>query len=136
MTLPSSSFQVSSISNPRTSRYQPRLFSRSLTVKLGDVEVSARELPRLTDFRGAAFARAGAFLFARPAVFFDLFAAIWSSRTKDAMTADALSQAARAVAARPALQRFQTGAGRSSPERGLGPVRATLSSPRWGRPSG
>src|SRR5215471_20191340 len=97
MTLPSSSFQVSSTSNPRTSRYQPRLFSRSLTVKLGDVEVSARELPPLPDFRGAAFARAGGFLFERPAVFFDFFfAAIWSSRMTDAMTTDASSQDAAA----------------------------------------
>src|SRR5215471_7227502 len=96
MTLPSSAFQVSSTSNPRTSRYQPRLVSRSFTVKLGDAEESARDPdPALGFAEDALLARAaGAFFFARLVVFFDFFAAISPSKGSDAMTAQASSQGA------------------------------------------
>src|SRR5512135_1774215 len=81
MTLPSSFFQVSSTPKPRTSRYQPRLFSRSSTVKLGEAERSASDSPPLPDLRVAAFARGAAF-FVERRLFAVFFAAMWSSRRR------------------------------------------------------
>src|SRR5262249_15182598 len=76
MTLPSSFFQVSSTPNPRTSRYQPRLFSRSLTVKLGDAERRASGPPSVRRFEDATcFGFRGVVFLAR-AVFVDFLAAI------------------------------------------------------------
>src|SRR5262249_43346730 len=91
-TILSSSFQVSSTLNPRTSRYHPRLFSRSFTVKLGDADFNASDSDPRLDFAAALAARAGAFLFARLVVFLGFFAAISSSKKSDAMTAAAPSQ--------------------------------------------
>src|SRR5215475_6932996 len=76
MTLPSSFFQVSSTAKPRTSRYQPRLFSRSFTVKLGDAERSARGPSPARGFGGAtSLGLRGAVFFART-VFLGFFAAM------------------------------------------------------------
>jgi hypothetical protein len=61
-------------------------------VKLGDAEESVSVLGSALGLAEALFARAGPFLFARLVVFFDFFAAISSSRTSDAMTAEAWSQ--------------------------------------------
>jgi hypothetical protein len=72
MTFPSGFFHVSSTSKPRTSRYQPRLFSRSFTVKLGEAVRSASTSRPFPGFRAADLARGGAFFVGRRffAVFF------------------------------------------------------------------
>jgi len=61
-------------------------------VKLGDAELSASDFGPSLDFADVLVARAGAFFFARLVVFLDFFAAISSSKTSDAMTAQASSQ--------------------------------------------
>ncbi|HYT31116.1 MAG TPA: hypothetical protein VEO37_00860 [Thermoanaerobaculia bacterium] len=61
-------------------------------MKLGDAELSASDFEPSRDFVNALIARAGAFFFARLVVLLDFFAAISSSKTSDAMTAQASSQ--------------------------------------------
>src|SRR5262245_53630780 len=88
-TLPSS-FQVSSIPNPSTSRYHARLLSRSFTVKLGDAERSARGALALADLIGTTVAFRRELFFAR-VVLVGFFAAMiqppgdrgYNSRTKE-----------------------------------------------------
>jgi hypothetical protein len=58
-------------------------------VKLGDAEESASDRAPPLDFADALAARVGAFFFARLVVLLDFFAAISSSKTSDAMTAQA-----------------------------------------------